>query len=168
LIGQIIIGRSASQRQKAEAALRESEERFRAIFYQAGVAIAQTSIDGHWLLVNDRFCEILGYSRNELQERNFVDITHPDDREDSVTQVSRLLAGEISSFSLEKRYIRQDGVTVWGRVFVSLVRDQQNQAQYFVDVVEDITKQREAERALQFQQSGQELRALSARLMNAE
>jgi PAS domain S-box-containing protein len=127
-------------RHEAEERLRESEQRFRAIFYQAAVGIAQTSIDGKWLLVNDRFCEILGYSRDELRGRTFVDITHPDDRETSVTEVSRLLAGEISSLSLEKRYIRKDGVTVWGRAVVSLVRDQQNQTQYFVDVVEDITQ----------------------------
>jgi PAS domain S-box-containing protein len=112
------------------------------------VGIAQTSIDGNWLLVNDRFCEILGYSRDELHGRNFVDITHPDDRETSVTQVTRLLAGEISSLSLEKRYIRKDGVTLWGRAVVSLVRDQQNQAQYYVDVVEDITERIQAQEKL--------------------
>ena len=129
-----------TERHNAEERLRESAERFRAIFYQAAVGIAQTSIDGHWLLVNDRFCEILGISRDELRGKTFVDITHPDDRETSVTEISRLLAGEISSLSLEKRYIRKDGVTVWGRAFVSVVRDQQNNAQYFVDVVEDITE----------------------------
>src|SRR6516162_1059925 len=135
-------------RHDAEERLRESEQRFRATFYQAAVGIAQTSVDGHWLLVNDRFCEILGYSRDELRGKTFLDITHPDDRETSVTEISRLLAGEISSLSLEKRYIRKDGITVWGRAFVSLVRDQQNQAQYFVDVVEDITERIQAQEKL--------------------
>jgi len=135
-------------RHETEERLLESEERFRAIFYQAAVGIAQTSIDGKWLLVNDRFCEILGYSLAELHGMTFMDITHPDDRETSVTQVTRLLAGEISSLSLEKRYIRKDGVTVWGSVVVSLVRDQQSQAQYFVDVVEDITERMLAQEKL--------------------
>jgi PAS domain S-box-containing protein len=112
------------------------------------VGIAQTSIDGQWLLVNDRFCEILGYSRDELHGRNFVDLTHPDDREASFAEVSKLVAGEISSLSLKKRYIRKDGVTVWGRAFVSLVRDQRNQTQYFVDVVEDITQRTLAQEKL--------------------
>jgi len=128
--------------------LRESEERFRATFYQAAVGIAQTSIDGQWLLLNDRFCEILGYSRDELHGKTFADITHPDDREASLTAARRLLAGKISSWSSEKRYIRKDGVTVWGKVFVSLVRDQLDQALYFVAVLEDITQRIQAQEKL--------------------
>ena len=150
----------------AEAALRESEERFRVTFFQAAVGIAQTSLDGQWLLLNNRFCEILGYSRDELRGKTFIDITHPDDREASLMGSRKLLAGEISSWSSEKRYIRKDGITVWARVFVSLVRNQRNEAQYFVSVVEDITEKIQAERALQ--QSQQELRALTGRLIDAQ
>jgi PAS domain S-box-containing protein len=117
--GWIAVVRDVTDRHDAEERLRESEERFRAIFYQAAVGIAQTSIDGHWLLVNDRFCEILGYSRDELRGKTFADVTYPDDREASLTAVRKLVAGEISSLSLQKRYIRKDGVTLWGRVFVS-------------------------------------------------
>ena len=151
---------------QAEAALRESEERFRVTFFQAAVGIAQTSLDGQWLLLNPRFCEILGYSEDELRGKTFIDITHPDDREASLTAHRKFLAGEISSWSSEKRYIRKDGITVWARVFVSLVRNQHNEAQYFVSVVEDITEKIQAERALQ--QSRQELRALAGRLIDAE
>ena len=155
-----------TERKRAEAKLRESEERFRVIFFQAAVGIAQTSLDGQWLLLNHRFCEILGYSRDELRGKTFIDITYPDDREAALTASRKLLAGEISSWSSEKRYIGKDGITVWARLFVSLVRDQHNEAQYFVSVVEDITDKIQAERALQ--QSRQELRALAGRLIDAE
>jgi PAS domain S-box-containing protein len=150
----------------AEAALRESEERFRVTFFQAAVGIAQTSLDGQWLLLNPRFCEILGYSRDELRGKTFIDITHPDDHEASLMGSRKLLAGEISSWSSEKRYIRKDGITVWARLFVSLVRNQHNEPQYFVSVVEDITEKIQAQRALQ--QSRQELRALAGRLIDAQ
>jgi PAS domain S-box-containing protein len=151
---------------QAEAALRESDERFRVTFFQAAVGIAQTSLDGQWLLLNPRFCEILGYSEDELRGKTFVDMTHPDDREASLSAHRKFLAGEIASWSSEKRYIRKDGITVWARVFVSLVRNKQNEAQYLVSVVEDITEKIQAERALQ--QSRQELRALAGRLIDAE
>jgi PAS domain S-box-containing protein len=127
-VGEIVewfgTARDITDRKQAEEKLRESEERFRVTFCQAGVGIAQTGIDGQWMLLNDRFCEILGYSRDELRVKTFIDITHPDDRDMSLTAVRRLVADEISSWSSEKRYIRKDGVTIWGKVFVSLVRSQ--------------------------------------------
>ena len=76
------------------------------------VGIAQTTTDGRWLLLNDRLCEILGYSRDELLGKTFVDITHPDDREASLADMRKLLTGEIPYSSLEKRYIGKDGRTV--------------------------------------------------------
>jgi len=133
---------------KIAEALRESEERFRAAFYQAAVGIAQTSLDGCWMLVNDRLSEILGYSSSELNGRTFLDITHPGDREANLKARRQFLAGEISSWSVEKRYIHKNGATVWARVHVSLVRDQHYVPQYFISVVEDITDRVEAERAL--------------------
>ena len=145
---------------RAEAALRESEQRFRVTFFQAAVGIAQTGPDGQWLLVNDRFCEMLGYSQTELRGKNFLDLTHPDDREASRTALRRFLAGEISSWlKKEKRYIRKDGGIVWVRLFTSLVRDQHNQPQYFISVLEDITEQKLIE---------ERLRASEARLMEAQ
>ena len=139
---------SLRQRKRADAVLRESEERFRATFFQAAVGIAQTSLDSKWLLLNDRFCEMLGYTQAELREKSFLDITHPDDCELSRTGVGRLLAGEISSWLTEKRYVRKDGTIVWARLCVSLVRNQDNRPQYFISVVEDITERVEADRDL--------------------
>jgi PAS domain S-box-containing protein len=138
----------AAERKRTEMALRESEERFRATFSQAAVGITQTAIDGKWLVLNDRLCEILGYTQAELRGKTFLDITHPDDREVSLIAVRRLLAGEMSSHWMDKRYIRKDGSIVWARLCVSLVRDRHNQPQYFTSVVEDITDRMEAECAL--------------------
>ncbi len=135
-------------RKQAEAALHESQERFRATFFQAAVGIAHTGLDGKWLLLNDRFCEIIGYSQGELSGKTFLDVTHPDDREASLAAVRQLLAGEISSWTREKRYIRKDGATVWARLFTSLVRDQNGRPQYFISVVDDITEKIQAARAL--------------------
>ena len=133
---------------KSSKALGKSEERFRATFYQAAVGIAQTGIDGRWTLLNDQFCEMLGYSQAELSGKTFLDVTHPDDREASLNAVRRLLAGDRSSWNTEKRYIRKDGTTVWARLFTSLVRGERNEPQYFIAVVEDITEKINAERAL--------------------
>ena len=164
--GWIAVVADVTDRHEAEERLRQSEERFRVTFFQAAVGIAQTSIDGQWRLLNERFCEILGYSREELRGRTFIDITHPDDREAALAGRRKLLAGEISSWSSEKRYIRKDGVTVWAKLSVSLVRDQHNEPQYFISVVEDITEKIRAEHALQA--SRQELRSLTGRLINAQ
>ena len=119
----------AAERHLAQAALRESEERFRATFFQAAVGIAQTGLDGQWLLLNDRLCQILGYSRAELTRKTFLDVTHPDDRDATAVARDQFLAGEISSWSTEKRYVHKNGATVWGKVHVSLVRDQHKQPQ---------------------------------------
>jgi two-component system cell cycle sensor histidine kinase/response regulator CckA len=137
-----------TQREGSEAALNESEERFQAIFAQAAVGIAQIGLDGAWLLVNSRFCRMLGYSETELRRKTLQDITHPDDNDESLTGRRQLLAGEISSHTMEKRYIRHDGTIFWGRLHRSLVRDQDNLPKYFIAVVEDITEKIHAERAL--------------------
>jgi PAS domain S-box-containing protein len=143
--GWIAVAADVTERHEAEERLRESEELFRATFFQAAVGIAQTGMDGHWLLLNDRFCEILGYSREELRGKTFIDITHPDDREKSLAGVRELVFGNASSWSMQKRYICKDGATVWGRTSVSLVRDRHHKPLYFVAAVEDITQTVEAE-----------------------
>src|SRR5215470_17971791 len=85
-------------------ALRESEARFRVIFENAAIGIARVAPDGSWLEVNQRLCDIVGYTRNELMTKTFSDITHPDDLESDWKQARRLLAGEIENYLIEKRY----------------------------------------------------------------
>jgi two-component system cell cycle sensor histidine kinase/response regulator CckA len=133
--------------QGTKAALHQSEGLFQAIFSQAAVGIAQIGLDGKLLLLNDRFCELLGYTETELGN-TYHDPTHPDDREASREGARRLLAGEISSHSIEKRVVRKNGAIAWTRRYLSLVRDQNNSPQYFIAVVEDITDKAAAEEAL--------------------
>ena len=135
-------------RRNFEGALGDSDERFRAIFYQAPVGMAQTSLEGEWLLLNDRLCQMLGFTQAELRAKTFFDITHPDDREASRAVIGQLLNGEILSHALEKRFVRKDGSIFWGRMFKWLVRDNDDRPQSFISVVEDITERIQAESAL--------------------
>jgi PAS domain S-box-containing protein len=132
----------------ARAAMRESEERFRATFFQAAVGMAQISLKGEWLLLNDRLYEILGYAKEELRSKTFLEITHPDDRQMTDTAMRRLLSNEVSSWFSEKRCIHKDGTPVWTKLALSLVWDQDNRPEYFIAVVEDVTEKILAESAL--------------------
>ncbi|MCK5712516.1 MAG: PAS domain S-box protein, partial [Hyphomicrobiaceae bacterium] len=91
-----------------ETELRESEERFRATFEQAAVGIALVATDGRWLRVNQRLCNIVGYSMEKMMQLTFQDITHPDDLQADLQYVEQMLAGKIKTYSMEKRYIRKD------------------------------------------------------------
>ncbi|HEU4324029.1 MAG TPA: PAS domain S-box protein [Roseiflexaceae bacterium] len=134
-----------AERQRVEQALRDSEERFRRTFEQAAVGMAHVGLDGRWQWVNRHLCEILGYTYEQLLERTFQDITHPDDLDADLALVQQLLAGEISSYSLEKRYLCADGGALWTQLTVALVRDGDGEPDYFVSVVENITAQKAAE-----------------------
>ncbi len=134
-----------TQQQSAIASWGESEERFRAIFEQAAVGVAQLSPEGHWLAVNQKLCEIVGYSRDEILTKTFQEITYPDDLETDLNYVQQLLAGQIQTYSMEKRYRRKDGTLVWGKLTVSLVRELTGAPKYFISVVEDVSARKHAE-----------------------
>lgn len=136
-------------------ALRESEQRFRATFNSAAVGIAHVGTNGRWLLVNQKLCDIVGYTQSELLERTFQDITHPDDLDTEIEYVRQVLASEIQTYSIEKRYIRKNGSPVWTNLTVSLVREpnpldasQLGEPKYFISVIEDISERSAAEQAL--------------------
>lgn len=137
------------ERKQAEVALQESEERFRATFEQAAIGMAQMTPNGQMLLVNQRLCDIVGYTRQQMLAKSYRDFTHPDDLELNNQYLRRLLAGEISTFSLEKRYICNDRSVIWVNVTVSLVRDPQGVPKYHLAVVEDISDRKQAETELQ-------------------
>lgn len=137
-----------TQRRQAEA-LREAQERFRGAFENAAIGMALVAPDGHFLRVNPALCEIVGYSEGELLERSFQDLTHPDDLGTDLEQVRRMLAGEIRTYQLDKRYIHRDGHLVWITLSVSLVHDATDEPLYFVSQIEDITERRRSQAALE-------------------
>ena len=143
-----VIFHDITERKRAALALKESEARFRNIFENAAVGVAQVALDGTWLDVNDTLCGIVGYSREELLRKTFQDITHPDDLDADLTLVRRLLAGEIKIFTLDKRYIRANGSTVWSGLTVSLQRRQNGEPAYFISIIRDISARVHATEAL--------------------
>ena len=134
-----------TERRRIEGVLRESEERFRATFEHAAVGAAHVGIDGRWLRVNRRLSEIVGYEREELLERTFQDITHPDDLEEYLEQMRLMLEGELQTYTMEKRYLRKGGPEVWVNLTISLVRDASGEPAYFIAVVEDISERKKTE-----------------------
>jgi PAS domain S-box-containing protein len=139
---------AAIERERAEAEVRTSEERFRATFEQAAVGVAHVAPDGGWIRVNDRLCEIVGHPREELLGKTFQEITHPDDLDTDLVQAGQLLVGEIETYSMEKRYIRKDGSVVWTNLTGSLVKDARGEPSYFIAVLEDISERKRAEEAV--------------------
>jgi len=142
------IAADVTEARRSEAALRASEERFRATFEQAAVGMAELDLDGHWLRVNQKLCDIVGYDREELLGRTWQEISHGPDLEEDLALVRRLVAGEIGSFSFEKRYRRKDGSLVWVQVTPTVVQPPEGPA-YFVTVIEDISGRKQADRARQ-------------------
>jgi len=135
-------------RNRTEAALRESEARFRGTFENAAVGIALVAPDGRWLQVNAVLCSMTGYSKEELLARTYADITHPADLENDFDLSRRLLTGEIDNCALEKRYISKDGRSVWVMLTVSLVRDSSGVPAYFIAVANDIAERKRLETEL--------------------
>lgn len=126
----------------------EEENAFSATFNQAAVGMARVGLDGSWLLVNQKICDIIGYSREELMQLTFQDITFHEDLNSDLSLLNQLVAGEISHYALEKRYIRKDGSLTWANLTVSLVRNQQNEPSYFISVIEDINQRKTVENEL--------------------
>ena len=126
-------------------ALHQSELRFRSTFEQAAVGVAHVAPSGQWLEVNQRLCDIVGYTRSELLERTFQDITYAPDLDVDLEFVRKMLANELATYSMEKRYIRKDGELVWIELTVSLVHDAAGAPAYFISVVQDISERKRAQ-----------------------
>jgi PAS domain S-box-containing protein/diguanylate cyclase (GGDEF)-like protein len=137
-----------TERRRVEAALRESEQRFRRSFDDAAIGMALVGRDGRWLQVNRSLCEMVGYPEEELLKKTFQDITHPDDLEKDLEQVRRLLAGEIRTYQMEKRYFHRDGHVVWILLSVSMVHDEEGEPLYFVSQIQDISERKRAEQKI--------------------
>lgn len=124
----------------AAAALRASEERFRAMFERAGVGLTRSDLRGRFIEVNPKFCEITGYSRDEALALGFQDLVHPEDVPQGVEFRARLLRGDTLPLEREARVRRKDGVQIWINVTTSLVRATDGEPLHFVSVLHDVTE----------------------------
>ena len=144
LMGLLGINRDISEEKRAQDALRESEQRFRAIFERSKAGIATWGRDGRFLTVNSAFCDFVGYAACQLVGRMSAgQLRHPGE-EDAADLTGRMLKGEITHVTRDRRYRRSDGSTVWGRTTVTAVNGASGVPQYFVAVVIDITEARAA------------------------
>jgi diguanylate cyclase (GGDEF)-like protein/PAS domain S-box-containing protein len=131
-----------TDRKESEAALAEAEERFRTSFDEAPIGMILVSRQGRILRANRSFGEIVGRHQDELMGLVVQDLTHPDDREVSSSWTKRLLAGEVSNYQIEKRYLHADGRAVWTSLHASFVRDPDGNPLYAIGQIEDITERR--------------------------
>lgn len=140
------IGQDISDRKRSEAALRESEERFRKIFTQAPIGIALNTIDGQLFQVNKTFCQILGYTESEMKTLNLREISYPADLEKELPYLEQCLKGEMASYQLEKRYIKKSGDLLWTNLIGGVISDPDRDINYGLTMIEDITERKEIER----------------------
>lgn len=149
VVGAMGVSRDITAIKKAEEELRLSEERHRAIYDQAYIGIARIAKMGRFLLVNERLCSMLDYTAEELYRKTFYELGVQEEVEESLGDWDQLLSGRIKNFSREQTYVRQDGDLLRTNVTVSLVRDANNNPNYFVAVFEDITERKEYEAQLE-------------------
>ena len=120
--------------------LQERETRFRGTFENAAVGVAHVGLDGGWLIVNDKLCSILGYSREELTSKTFQEVTYAEDVAIDLAHVREMLEGNIKTYSMDKRYLRKDGQLIWAGLTVSLQRGSNGEPLYFISIVRDISQ----------------------------
>lgn len=149
IVGAMGVSRDITAIKKAEEELRLSEERHRAIYDQAYIGIARIAKMGRFLLVNERLCDMFGYSAEELYRRTFYELGVKEEVEEGLIDWDQLLSGKIKNFSREQNYYRKDGELVNANVTVSLVLDANGSPNYFVAVFEDITERKEYEKQLE-------------------
>lgn len=148
ITGAVICFRDITEQKAAEQRLKDSEVRFRKIFDDAATGIAITTLEGRFVDGNRAYCEMLGYAPEELKQKTFADITHPEDREDNIGLIRELIEGKRDALRYEKRYLHKNGTPVWVRISVSLHHNVGGEAIGLVGITEDITIQKRAERAL--------------------
>ena len=144
IVGAVILFRDISKQESLHETLRASEELFRATFENASVGIAHVAHDGQLLHINQQFSRMVGYSVAELLFNKYQKITHPDDLAENQAGYESMLAGDIDSFNMEKRYIRKDGSIFWADLEVGCVRDANHEIEYFIAVIEDISARKQA------------------------
>jgi PAS domain S-box-containing protein len=149
VVGAVLVFRNVTGEYKVQRALRESEERFRGTFENAAIGIAHVGLDGRWLQMNEALCRMTGYTAAELAGMRFADITHPDDLQADLVQMQQVLSGEITTYSMRKRYVCKGGALLWANLTVSLLRDPAGQPLHFISMIEDITEFKRLDQILQ-------------------
>ncbi|MBF0561603.1 MAG: PAS domain S-box protein [Alphaproteobacteria bacterium] len=134
-----------TERRQIEEKLRQADNRMRTFFERQIVGMAITSLQKGWLQVNDRLCEMLGYSREELDGLTWAELTYPDDLTADVEQFERILNQEIDEYTLEKRFIRKDGTIIYTDLSVGCVRNPDGSVNYFLALLIDITERKNSE-----------------------
>ena len=142
------ICRDITERKFAEETLRESEERFRKIFEESPISIAMTGKDLGIIRANSAFCKMLGYKEEELKSVTLRNFTHPDYIAGDDVSLLRMVAEEIPVYHTENRYIRKDKTVIWGSATMSIIRNNNDEVQYFLAMIEDITQRKKAEAEL--------------------
>jgi len=140
IIGASKIARDITERKQQEAALQESEARFRSTFDAAAIGMALVSLEGRFIQVNAALCNIVGYTEAELTQKTFRDIVYPEDMENDLELMEELLAGRRQSYQMEKRYIKKDGQVIWILLSGSVVRDSAGKVLYFIAQIQDINE----------------------------
>lgn len=138
----------ALKRITSEEALQKSEAQLRSLFEQSPVGILTSNVEFKFTSVNSAFCKMVGYSEAEIRNMTFKELTHPDDLSESVKLMKRLSAGEIGFFSIEKRYIKKDKTTMWGKTIVKAICDENRRVNSYLVMVEDITERKLSEALL--------------------
>lgn len=137
-----------TERKQNELALREAEARFRSSFTAAAIGMALVSIEGRFVDVNPSLCQLVGYPHEELTNKTFQEISHPDDLSVDLNYVQQLIAGEQDSYQMEKRCLHKDGHIVWILLTASTVKDAQGKLLYFIAQIQDITERKKTEAEL--------------------
>lgn len=147
----IWVAHDITKQMKTEDTLRINEERFRAIFEQAAVGVAQLETKtGRYININKKYCDLLGYTMEEMLEKTFIDVSYTDDIQVNIENNAKLITGEITEFSLEKRYIRKDGSIMWGSLTASPIwkPGEKPVTYYHIAILEDITDRKKTLKAL--------------------
>lgn len=149
-VGAMALLTDISARRRAEAAMRESEDKFKVIFEQAAVGVAMVdSNTGQFLNVNQRTCDIARLTAEKMKSTTFMDITHPDDLPANLEQMASLKTGALRTFTFEKRYLHADGSITWINLTVSPMWQPGEAPTQHIAIVEDITQRKQAEQALE-------------------
>lgn len=149
VVGAItVMQRQTRQMREATEQIQQSKKQLEDTFEQSATGMAHNDLQGRWIRLNQTYCDIVGYTKEEMLTKHFRDFTHPEDLELDMRQLRRTLAGEIDHYSFEKRYIHRLGHIVWAQVTISLVRKAGGEPDYLIAVVQDISARKAIEEAL--------------------